>query len=152
MNNLFGIFQNKKKNELIKKVDKKNILSNDFIERMVRVEQRVSASLSEKKAYNETDYYKSLTLEEKKSFEEYLRKKGNVRKGFILVFSLVFLSFFVLNFGITGNTVEGEDFSTFSFVVLGIFIVIAFFFAILSIVKRFLEKKSYKIKKIKNSK
>ncbi len=119
-----GIFRKGKVG--VNKAEKKSFLSNDFIERMIRVEQRVSLSLGETKQYNKTNYYKSLRLNEKKSFDEYLKGKGDVMRSFIALFSLLLFSVLFLNFNITGNVVSGvigeEGFSILTSIIFIVFI------------------------------
>ncbi len=76
-------------NEMSKK-EKKQFLSMDLVERMIRVEQRVAASFGEHIHYNKTEYYKSLTAHEKKRFEQYLKRRGT-RKFFMWGFLLLVL-------------------------------------------------------------
>jgi len=87
-------------------VEKKTFLSMDLIERMVRIEQRVSASFNNDISYDQTEYYMSLSSAEKAKFEKYLAK--NKRKKFLLAGFLViplFLLFF-LRTEITGNAIK----------------------------------------------
>ena len=71
--------------------EKKDFLSMDIIERMIRVEQRVSAHFREFIKYNETEYYKSLTKAEKAKFDNYLRwkKKRTVLTSLLLLLPVV---------------------------------------------------------------
>lgn len=86
--------------------EKKIFLSMDLIERMVRIEQRVSASFNKKVSYKRTEYYKSLTKEEREAFEKYLKEKK--RRKFLLA-GLFFapLAFLMsIKSTITGNAIK----------------------------------------------
>lgn len=86
--------------------EKKHFLSMDLVERMIRIEQRVSASFNKKIPYRKTQYYKSISAEEQNEFEQYLNK--NKRRGFILA-ALLSVSLLVLIFlraDVTGNAVR----------------------------------------------
>jgi len=72
------------------KKEKKLFLSMDLIERMIRVEQRVSASFGEHISCNKTEYYKNLSKLEKKKFNQYLERK-KTRKFLIRTFLLLIL-------------------------------------------------------------
>jgi len=116
-----------KKDELksMNKKEKKEFLSNDLIERMIRVEQKVSYSFGKDLPYNKTEYYKSLTETEKKNFEEYLDKKQR-RKYLLGLILLVPIIVIVLsNVQFTGRVIEESvsdlSFSYFSWIILGIF-------------------------------
>lgn len=54
---------------------KRDFLSNDFRERMIRIEQRVSGKFGKSLAYDKTEYYKSMGNEQKKEFRNYLKNK-----------------------------------------------------------------------------
>lgn len=88
------------------KQEKKRFLSMDLIERMIRVEQRVAASFNKELAYNQTDYYKSLTSDEKKRFEDHLKKGKRKKALFILIIALPLLILFALRNNFTGRAVE----------------------------------------------
>ncbi len=71
----------KKLNEMTKK-EKKEFLSMDLIERLIRLEQRVSASFGQFIPYSQTEYFKNLSEREKREFVKYLKK--NKRKKYLL--------------------------------------------------------------------
>jgi hypothetical protein len=93
------------KNRKINESEIKDFLSNDFIERLIRVEQRAAASFNQYIPYNKTRYYQELSKQEKERFERYLIKKK--RKRFILpaVLGAFVLSLIFFVRGITGNVV-----------------------------------------------
>ncbi|MBX4196382.1 hypothetical protein KW805_02225 [Candidatus Pacearchaeota archaeon] len=95
--------------------DKKGrFLSMDLIDRLIRVEQKVAATFHTYLTYRDTEYFKSLTLQEKKEFESYLKTKK--KKTFLfpigMVFALFLLSLFNLTF--TGKAVAPLNTSPFS--------------------------------------
>ncbi len=88
------------------KNEKKHFLSMDLIERMIRIEQRVSSSFRKDVDYDKTEYYKSLSNDEKTEFSNYLkRKKGKqILKTLFIAVPLLFLA--SLELGLTGNVVD----------------------------------------------
>ena len=78
--------------KLMSKKDKKDYLSNDLIERIIRIEQRVSARFGKIVSYSSTEYYKSLTNEQKSLFEKYLKSKKKKKLFFSSMFLLPLLS------------------------------------------------------------
>jgi hypothetical protein len=138
-----GIFKKKKID--ITDSKKKGFLSNDFIERMIRVEQRVSVSLGETKPYNQTNYYKHLLLHEKREFDKYIIKKGNIKNGLLVGFSLLLISIFFLNFEFTGNVVNdavgNEGFSILSLSIIGTLVGVVALFIVFSFARKFKNRK-----------
>lgn len=132
---------NKMEKDDSEKLDKKKIMSNDLIERMIRIEQQVSASFGEKVVYNKTKYYESLTASEKKGFEDYLKKRK--RRKFILPLFLIapiIAIFFRVSF--TGRVIDESATSTSPSVwVLIIFALISVFLVYFA-VKRYIRSKS----------
>jgi len=90
------------------KSEKAKFLSMDLIERMIRVEQNISASFNKYVPFNQTEYYKNLSVEQRKDFNVFLRKKKakKILLYSLFIGSLIFLSLF--NFDITGNVIA-ED-------------------------------------------
>lgn len=113
------------------KSDKARFLSMDLIERMIRVEQNISASFNKHLPLDQTQYYKCLTAEQKKEFNEFLKRKKQ-RK--IVLYGLFFISLVLLalfNFDITGNAIaqnigyETYDMSNVALVaVLGVIVLV----------------------------
>ncbi len=87
--------------EGMSKSQKKDFLSNDLVERMIRIEQRVSSHVSKPIHYKSTQYYKSLSEHQRHIFEKYLKHKN---KKLFFLSCLTFLSLLGLG-GITGNAV-----------------------------------------------
>jgi hypothetical protein len=114
--------------------ERKKFLSNDFIERMIRVEQRVSTSLGQPVSYHKTMYYRGLTDAEKRSFDLYLKRKGMKKVLVLLPVFLLLLVFGLVNFEFTGNVVrENAHSSGWSFILfpLLVFLIWAYVFAFL---------------------
>jgi uncharacterized membrane protein (DUF485 family) len=145
--NLLNIFKRKEEQDLRKigKNEKKQFLSNDFIERMIRVEQKVFESLGEKKNYNETKYYQGLTNQEKISFNNFLKTKHNKRNVFFGVFLLGLVLVFAFNTELTGNVINeniGEGSSLiFSVILMSLVMGGIFLFVINSISDRIRENR-----------
>lgn len=109
--------------------ERKEFLSNDLIERMIRVEQRVSASFREHIPYNKTSYYKSLTPHQQQNFEKYLKRKKRRKFLIPIAFAVPFILFFVLRTDFTGRAIdssvgEGSSF-IFGMVVLAFILIFA---------------------------
>ena len=117
-------------------------LSNELIERFIRVEQRVSSHFGQPVKYNQTEYFKSLTNEEKKSFERYMKKN---KKGHSITLPLICLALLILlllNLALTGRVVQ-ETFSiNLSF--LNYFFVLVLLFIVIYLALNFSSKKSEK--------
>jgi len=123
--------------KIMSKLEKAKFLSMDLIERMIRIEQNISASFNKYVPFNQTEYYKCLTSEQKKEFNTFLRRKKQKK---ILLYSLFIGSLVLLalfNFDITGNAIAGDigyetyDVSNMAFaIILGITILVAIVFFI----------------------
>lgn len=74
-------------------IEKRCFLSNDLIERMIRVEQKVSSHFGQQLAYDKTTYYQGLTKDEKKNFDRYLKNKTKKR---VLLFITLTIPIFLL--------------------------------------------------------
>jgi hypothetical protein len=71
---------------------KKKFFSMDIAERLIRVEQVVSASFNRPLAYNQTECYKGMTNNEKIEFEEFIRNRKKL--FFLLLFFYLYLDYF----------------------------------------------------------
>lgn len=113
----FKVIPRKSKEEFenMTKKEKKDFLSNDLIERMIRVEQRVSAHFRRPVLYNQTEYYKSLSQTEKENFEKFLKNKSRKKIFKIFLFLLPAAILFFINANFTGNVVR-ENFGEISLV------------------------------------
>src|SRR3989344_1978058 len=78
---------------LVSKADKKKIMSLDLAERLIRVEQNVSACFNKPVSFTQTEYFKSMSNSEKKDFIKYLNNKTK-KKVFKLF--LVFLPLLII--------------------------------------------------------
>ncbi len=101
---LFNFFK-KKENDFsqMSKQDKRVFLTNDLIERMVRIEQQVSANFGKPIHFRKTKYYSNLTHNEKVSFENYLKNKKYAGLVSVLLLGLFFFSF---SYSISGNVIS----------------------------------------------
>lgn len=120
------------------KKEKEDFLSNDIIERLIRVEQRVSKKFGEEVDYDKTEYYKSLSKKEKKDFENY-KKTKNVKKLIVMVLLLFpFLAIGMVGFNFTGNVVSDEiGFfgGGFSFII-GFILIVVLFLSLFKVIKK----------------
>jgi len=125
--------------------EKKNFFSMDLAERMIRVEQNVSASFNRYVPYYQTEYYKSMNERQKEDFKKYLKHKK--RKKFLSVLS-IFLPLILagfLSFSITGNVIAeeiGQENSSMLVISLIIvFFILFFYFFYSSILRKKLDRK-----------
>lgn len=128
------------------KKEKNKFLSNDFIDRMIRVEQRVSASFGEHIPYKKTKYYLSLTRCEKKDFEKYYRNRTNISKAFTFIFFVCIAAIAVFNMKFTGNVVNktiGNSTSSWISGIIIVIMIIALFFVGINFLSRRKEEKDF---------
>ncbi|MBI2629807.1 hypothetical protein HYW76_01775 [Candidatus Pacearchaeota archaeon] len=98
----------KEKYAKMSKKEKKNFLSMDMIERIIRVEQKVSSKFNKCVPYNETEYYKSLREEDKKSFDKYVSKNHRGKK-ILLFFAVLASLFLIFNLNFTGEAIKNVN-------------------------------------------
>ncbi len=129
-----GFSKKKDKFHDISKKEKKEFLSNDFIDRMIRVEQTVSASLGESKSYSDTEYYNKLTKDEKVKFNKYLKNKKSQKIFFAVIVLMGILSVSIFNHKITGNVINSQigkqAIGTISYILIGLIFIGLFLSAI----------------------
>src|SRR3989338_5861572 len=87
---------------LVSKADKKKIMSLDLAERLIRVEQNVSACFNKPVSFTQTEYFKSMSNSEKKYLNNKTKKK--VFKLFLVFLPLLII--FLLNMSITGKAIK----------------------------------------------
>ena len=116
------------------KPEKKKFLSMDLIERMVRVERGVSSSFGKKVPAKRTQYYKSLTKQERNDFEKHLKKKRRNKVTVAILFLMVFAVPFIINSGFTGNVIESNSDVPLSFFEAGALIFVVVFVTMFLIV------------------
>lgn len=107
------------------KKEKESFLSNDLTERIIRIEQRVSARFGRLVPYHDTEYYKSLSSCQREKFEKYLKNKKKKKLYISAIFLLPILALFLINANFTGNIVKenfGEyvvlDYAVFFFILI----------------------------------
>lgn len=117
------------------KKDKDKYLFCDMAHRLIRVEQKVSASFNKPVKLEQTEYYKSLTPVEQKNIKEYV---ANKKKNKILCLWATFISitlFVFLRISLTGNVISNStsynylyDLSTILLFVLIIFFIVVLYY------------------------
>lgn len=124
--------------EKMPKEEKKSFLKMDLAHRMMKVEQSVCASFRKKVPLEKTEYYRSLTPEEKEDFKKFLKNKIT-KKMLILTALIPIILIFLLNFNITGSIVmenigynAARHISNFLVVLTLIFIVVLIYSAVSS--------------------
>lgn len=86
--------------------DKKHFLSMDLTERMIRVEQGLSAKFDTNLVYDKTEYFKSLTPGQKEQYKKYLKNKIKKKTFFSSMIIISLLVFGALKIRLTGNVVS----------------------------------------------
>jgi len=124
--------QEKDFSEMSKK-EKKEFLSMDLVDRMIRVEQRVASSFNEHVPYNKTEYYKNLKEHEKEKFNKYLKRKTRKRTFITLLLLLIFISPIFLKMKLTGFVITNDLQTSFSLLEAGWLLFGLVFICILSI-------------------
>ena len=105
--------------------EKKSFLSNDLIDRMIRVEQSIHYSFGRYVPYQNTDYFKSLSDSEKEGFHKFLSNRKKRRPFFLALLILPFLGLFFLSMR-TGNVVKesiGESSFSITLIVLTLVVI-----------------------------
>ena len=107
------------------KKEKKEFLSNDFIDRMIRVEQRVAQTFGTNLSYKQTRYYQGLSTQEKQLFDVYM--KGARPMSFLLSVAFISVVLFLLSFrfGLTGLAIA-ETMDSFIFGMGGVWLFLLF--------------------------
>jgi ABC-type bacteriocin/lantibiotic exporter with double-glycine peptidase domain len=105
----------------------KNPISLNTAEKMIRMEQNVAATFGNYISYDQTDFYKKMSAEEKQNFERFKGTK-KTKKIFIVIGLLALLVlFFLLKFGFTGNvineTIGTDNSNILGWVLIGLFVV-----------------------------
>lgn len=124
---------------------KKQFLSMDLADRMIRVEQNLVANVSKKKiSCEDTEYYKSLKLNDKMSYLQYLKDKKKKQSKIIglILAPLLLLTFF--HSSLTGNVIVENGtiiFSPFEIVLIGIFVFLAGVFLVLLLDRKLIDRR-----------
>ncbi len=126
--------------EKMSKEEKRCFLSNDFAERIIRLEQGISASFNKSVKYNDTEYYKSMTVQQQRDFEKFMKGKKKKIALHVLALLLPLALIFFLRADVTGNVIRENIGNSFSLtnLELGLF----FIFLILLIAWVYLALKS----------
>ncbi len=104
------------------KQEKKDFLENDFLDRLIRIEQRVSAKFGKLIKYTDTYCYKNLTSANRDRYEKYLKSKKKKKFAFAVSLVLPLLGILFFSNGITGNVIkEGAGESTFTIFYIAFF-------------------------------
>ncbi len=89
--------------------EKKNFLSNEMAERIIRVEQRVSARFGKPVSYDKTEYYKSFSPAQQESFEKYLKNKKKKKIFISALIVIPILLIFFFGFSFTGKVIDENN-------------------------------------------
>lgn len=88
------------------KKERGEFLENDFIDRLIRIEQRVSTKFGKLVKYTDTYCYQNLTPENRERYEKYLKTKKKKKFVFASTFAVPLLGILAMSNGITGNVVR----------------------------------------------
>jgi hypothetical protein len=127
------------------KAELKKMLSMDLAERLIRVEQTVSASFNKDVSYDKTAYYLSMTPQQRKEFDEYLKNK---KKKKVFLSSFIFACMFglsIFSLGITGNVVNESNAKIFSIaeISLAVILVLLVVYLVFSWISNMLKNKRF---------
>ena len=135
------------KPEKSEKPELKKFLSMELAERLIRVEQTVSASFNKDISYDQTAYYKGMSPKEKAEFDKYLKNKKNKK---VMFSSSIFVCMFALSLfgsGITGNVTgigETSRFHSLPEIILSIILGILIIYGIYSFISGKMQDKKFK--------
>jgi len=128
---------------------KKNQMSPELMRRLIRVEQMVSSHFKKPITYQQTEYFKSLSKDDKKRFELFLKKEHlNKKRKFLLpiVIGLLILPILILNITITGEAIQ-NTLHIDNLILTGIFVVmlvIVFAYFVASYIDKTNQEKRFK--------
>lgn len=88
------------------KAEKKQFLSMDMAERMIRVEQKISAHFNKSIPSKETEYYKSMSKDDKEEFDNYQRNKHKAKILASLLITLPIIALIILNTSVTASVIR----------------------------------------------
>lgn len=132
-------------------MEEKNPISLNTAEKMIRIEQNVSATFGKYLPYDKTDFYKKLSAEEKKNLQKYMENKK--KKRFFGLFGLVFIAllFSLLKFNFTGNVVN-EAIGTETSNILGWVFIVIFVVGLIVFLFKHNQSKKFDAKALDHSK
>jgi len=87
---------------------KQDFLENDLIDRLIHVEQKISAKDGKIVKYNQTTYFKSLSPEAKKKYQKHLANKNKLETVFMFLLTIPLMGVAIMNLTLTGNVI-GES-------------------------------------------
>ena len=131
------------------KKERKKFLSNDFIDRMIRVEQRVFSSFGEHVPYKQTKYYLSLSECEKKNFEKFYKNNKSIWKSVFLILFLSIITISLFNTHFSGNVINetiGNSASNWIFWIILVILFTSLFFVFISFFLRRKKEKEFNSK------
>jgi hypothetical protein len=94
-----------KKTKHLSSQERDRFCSLDMADRLIRVEQRVSASFGRPTLYRETNYYKSLNANQRKELDIFLKRKKMNKLFLLFLITVPLLGFVFLGKGLTGYAV-----------------------------------------------
>ena len=124
---------------------KKHFLSLDLAERMIRVEQKVSAAFHKAVPYKDTEYYRSMSMAQQQDFDNFLKNKNKKKFSsfLVLIFPLLLIVLFSRKF--TGNVII-EHLGFFYYNIVMISLLCLFFIVLIVLIFSFRHKLNKKEK------
>lgn len=118
--------------------EKEDFLACDMIERMIRVEQKVRASVGEGALpYFQTTYFKELPLSKQEKFSKYLKSKERQKKWRLFPTLAIPLLALILGVRITGNVIsDGTNISSLNLILLISLILLAISYVVYILIKK----------------
>lgn len=122
--------------------EKKDFMDSDLVDRLIKIEQKISVKYGKFLKYNQTVCYKELDNEDKKRYKKYLnnKKKKELTLSILLGLSLFTVLFF--NAGFTGNVI-GIDNKSNNVIIFSILLIVLVLLIIAYFVFKKLKNKKY---------
>ena len=123
-----------------KEKNNNELLSQDLIDRIIRVEQKICRRHNKNIQYKDTYYFKSLSSKEKKDYEKFLHNR--TRKALFFYSALmIFLMVFFSQVRLTGNAILGNPITIINYFPAVLILVVIFIYLLYFILKRSREKR-----------
>ncbi len=88
------------------KEEKKKFFSLDMADRMIRVEQKVSAHFHKNVSYKETEYYNGMCSSDKEAFDSFIKNKQRAKIAISVMILLPVAILIVLNTSVTASVIK----------------------------------------------
>lgn len=122
--------------------EKKDYMDSDLVDRLIKIEQKISVKYGKFLKYNQTACYKELSEDDKKRYKKYLDNKKKKELTLSALLGISLFTVLIFNMGLTGNII-GIDSKSSNVILFSILLIVL----VLLIIAYFVFKK-LKIKSI----